>query len=369
MEAIINRIDGELLNSVSSTVHHYFGTVTILENFVFQQNDLGGRLRYNNLVPERENYLTGITTYLRELGRLGKLNVFLQAFFNEMNNRNNLENDDIVFLKSQLEKFLLFEPGLVIQGFNPHVFNRMITEFGMPFLDRRDFRDKIRDSLIDNGSSVIFVRGKPRSGMSYLKEYLESIKGVIPGLELYHLDASYYLDNENLDKGLLLAKYLGERFKLTINWDEYADPKLKFVQFVSFLKSKIEEKNTIPVIFLHDFHVVTNLLDNAHMFMYELVETFVTNFPKAILIIAGYPCEKLRNWRRLVRKVKVYEMENINPNDLLLIAAKIYDEYQSLHHFNREEFVNNFVNQLPPLSEGISEIGLYIEEFIDKVKP
>ncbi|TYP75289.1 hypothetical protein [Aquimarina intermedia] len=355
MHGLINTLfDAKLLSSLTAAVRHVFSNSQSLNSYVI----LIDVSTYQMLAIDAP-YQVALPQYLFALKNEGELGVFTLKFIEKIK-ENQIEGDQVIarFL-GKFNSYVSRDNYDIINGLNTNHFQSVLFKAtNLPFLDRTDFRAKFYHALNCNKGEVIFVKGEKQSGMSYLKEYFLDVCDKFDFLEFREINVFRYLEVPAAasEQGLHLAKIMAANFNLDTNLGIEEIEDLKFIRFCELLRTKFLKMDKIPLVFIHDFHKITNLLNDVNNFLYELIKRVVETFPKAIFVIAGFSYENLSEWDSdLSNKCEVYEMENISQDDLKNFAAIVYQKYKAkidkLYKESDTNFEDAFVKRLLPFSK------------------
>ncbi len=212
----------------------------------------------------------------------------------------------------------------------------LIEKQCLPFINRTNFRNILKTEsekvLKSNCSSLIFVNGSSRSGISYLEKYLTHLCSKFRLFEVVNIDIPHHLDNPNAFKGNILMEAIKSEIGLEILENDPNQDTVKFARFTTKLREKLEKDDTIKIFFIHDFHRIENSMNelNLQNFVYELVSKVSKNFPKSIFILTGYKYEDLKNWRSLIRPTcAIYQIEPLLEDDIKACLSQLYTIYET----------------------------------------
>lgn len=227
----------------------------------------------------------------------------------------------IIILIQRLEK-LLPQTANLSQTIN----SQLLLNDAFPFIDRKSFREKLESSLMNEKARIFLVEGESKSGMSYLEKLL---KHLCENLDIYTLvscEVPTVLAEPEVIKGERLIQFLSAKFDIEKAFDE--NDQFKFIQFINNLRKKIRKVESIPLFFLHDFHRIEDDNDNLLEFIYTLIDSLDSKFPKSVFIIAGLHYENLRHWHdELKYTTEIYKIEPVCKNDIVSCLKLIHDKY------------------------------------------
>lgn len=216
-----------------------------------------------------------------------------------------------------------------------------VNDIQLPFVDRIRFRQLLMDNMQSDGAKLIFVKGVTKSGMSYLENYLIHLCKINPLYNLVRINVPVELEDPELTNGVSLAKSISIVLNLDIDWEITEKDQFKFTRFVSKLKEAIEKYSTIPIVFMHDFHKMSAVPPDINKFILKIADAFIGSFPKTIFIIAGLELESLPNWSDLKRFFPVYDIENINQDNIRDCLRSIFKSYNQ----DIERIMNQQLNE------------------------
>lgn len=241
----------------------------------------------------------------------------------------------------------------------------------IPFVDRGKFKDLLKENLGSDGAKLIFVTGDPKSGMSYLENYLIHLAKLNTLFDVVRINAAIELDDPEAFKGFNLAKLLSIKFGLDINFDLSEKDQFKFERFITKLKEKLEDHMKIPIVFIHDFHRMMANIEDIKKLLYRIADEFRQDFPKVIFIIAGLDPESLPNWYDVLRfSCPVYEIENIEENNIRDCLKSIYSNFGGKIELilsdsvTEEEYIESMIAKLTEAPLNIASVGSTISEHL-----
>lgn len=249
----------------------------------------------------------------------------------------------------------------------------LLSDCSFPFVDRLAFRNILKTALQTNGAKMIFVKGDPKSGMSYLEKYLIHLGQKNSLYQIVPIEIPYYLDDSNPFKGVRLAKYISEFIGLKIKLNDSEEDQFKFVRFTTKLRENLSTQTKIPIFFLHDFHRMAIIPDDLIKFIFSIALTIRNNFPKSIFIIAGLNCELLPNWHTDLKQVyPVYSIENIDEQSIRSCLNSIFEKFQTKifqtgnGQITKDEYIEGMIFRLIPdkLKIDVTSVGSKISEHL-----
>ncbi|PAM95135.1 hypothetical protein B4N84_07575 [Flavobacterium sp. IR1] len=282
-----------------------------------------------------------------------------------------LERDRIRYATLGLTQTLMGFPtvsGQVVATSADHLLNNKCY----PFIDRIQFREFLKRQIHGNGAKMIFINGPSKSGMSYLENYLIHLSTLNSLFSVVRINAAVDLNGPEPFKGVSLAKLLGIELGLDLNLDTDELDQFKFTRFAIKLKEKLLANDTIPLIFIHDFHHLQATPDIAK-FILKLADVFRQDFPKVIFLIAGMDYEKLPNWESSLRMhCSVYHIETIDRVNVEVCLDGIFDYYQPKilalgdSSITKTEYVNGMISRLIPDENNINlaSVGYMISDHL-----
>ena len=250
----------------------------------------------------------------------------------------------------------------------------LLNEDRFPFIDRTNFREKIKKSLDSNKAEVILVNGEPKSGMSYLEKYLRNISSGLDILTLIPIEIPAVLGDPDIILGEKLAKSILNEIGIEIEFDVEENEQFKFKQFINKLKERVKEDNKVPVFFMHDFHKIEDNNDNLLEFIFTLIKSIKNDFPKCIFIIAGFNYQNIRHWHSDLKfTTPVCNIEEIEVDHVKTCLSSIFLKYESkiktidgFDNISLEDYIEGMIAMLIKDSSkiDISTIGLGISEHL-----
>ncbi|MDF1696866.1 MAG: hypothetical protein P1U56_13575 [Saprospiraceae bacterium] len=255
--------------------------------------------------------------------------------------------------------------------------SRLLLENSFPFIDRKKFRTSIQKKLATDKAHIFLVSGQPKSGMSHLEKFLKNLSENLKVITLIPCDIPQILDEPNMHLGEKLAKFISFSMNMEVNFDDTENAQFKFIQFINKLKEKIRSENRVPVFFLHDFHKINERNENLLEFIFMLITSINSDFPKSIFIVAGLNFENLRNWHNDLRfTTEIYKMESVKIEDLKRCLSIIYEEYkgeiqEKLNQpITKEEYLEQMVQKLTQEGEplNIKTIGESLSDHLFTLK-
>lgn len=255
--------------------------------------------------------------------------------------------------------------------------SKLLIRNSFPFIDRKKFRRSIKRKLTTDEAHIFLVNGAPKSGMSHLGKFLEHLSENLKVITLIPCDIPQILDEPHMHLGDKLAKYMTFSMNMEANFDENENAQFKFIQFINKLKDKIRSENRVPVFFLHDFHKINDRNENLLEFIFMLINSINSDFPKAIFILAGLNYENLRNWHNDLKfTTEIYNMEVAKIDDLKKCLISIYKEYnEEIEDFlempiTEEEYLDIMIEKLveDENSLNIQSIGKGLSNHLLKLK-
>lgn len=206
----------------------------------------------------------------------------------------------------------------------------LLMNDSFPFVDRKAFRNKIKDAMEREEPTVLMVTGAAKSGMSYLEKFLVNLTNEIAMFDLISLEIPAILGEPDILQGELLARNVLNEMGVAVEVKEEIKGRFKFVQFISALQMKIKENGKIPIFFFHDFHHL-EVDQNLFEFLNVLLDLLHKNFPKCLIIMTGLDFTRIRNWNKdwqFSANVAVYDMEPIAVADLSTCLQRIFVKYE-----------------------------------------
>jgi hypothetical protein len=328
-------------------------------------------------VRENKGFQQDLPLYISLLRKNGTIGILLKKFL--------LDNDVVdpkhphfLQFKTDIEKVFDFSTDLISgnasitlnkTNFEAHLLRNDI----FPFLNRHVFRKELATRLDSKLAKVIFVKGNPRSGMSYLGKFLNDLCDKTALFELYDIEVPYYLDSEEKLNGVTLAKAIAAKFDFDDELEDNRGDKFKFVRFANRLADIIAERTSIPILFLHDFHRIP-ILDEINSLFYELLSLITKKLPNLVVVIAGFESEDIRNWHsELKYLVKSYTLEDIVEQDVDVFLALLYDKYEVKINalgvpLSKTEYIENMKAALLPENKiDIAFVGELLTDHLYKL--
>jgi len=253
----------------------------------------------------------------------------------------------------------------------------LLIESSFPFIDRITFRKLIKETLQLNEAKMIFVKGDPKSGMSYLEKYLMHLSKKNKLYQIIPIEIPYYLDDPLPCKGVRLAKFLSEHIGLSINLNETEDDLFKFIRFTTKLKESLSLQDKIPIFFIHDFHRLAIIPDDLIKFIFNIAITIRNNFPKSIFIIAGLNCELLPNWHTDLRQLcPIYSVEHVDEQAIKDCLGAIFDKYKNRvfkifkEQVSKDDYIEGMMLKLVPdmAKIDLASLNLKIMDHLNALK-
>lgn len=254
----------------------------------------------------------------------------------------------------------------------------LLIEDSFPFLDRGNFREKVKKALTSNKADVILVNGEPKSGMSYLEKFLNNISNNLDIITFIPIEIPAVLGDPDIILGEKLAKSILNEVGLEIDFDVEENEQFKFKQFINKLKECVVKENKMPVFFMHDFHKIEDNNDNLLEFIFTLIKSLKNDFPKCLFIIAGFNYQNIRHWHSDLKfTTSVYNIEQIEVDHVKTCLSKIFLKYEDkirlingFDNITLDEYIEGMVNSLIEDSSkiDISSIGLGISEHLLALK-
>jgi len=92
---------------------------------------------------------------------------------------------NIVNLAQKMESF---SAGLDEDNMTDLISCSLLINDSFPFIDRSNFRDKIKSAIASDKADIILVKGAPKSGMSYLEKFLRNVSNSLEVLTLIPIE-------------------------------------------------------------------------------------------------------------------------------------------------------------------------------------
>jgi len=207
---------------------------------------------------------------------------------------------------------------------------KLVFDNTMPFIDRKQFREKINTLIAAEKAQIVLIEGEPKSGMSHLEKFLAHVTTNLAMCKLHSFEIPGILDEPDSNLGEALAKAIALDLDLDINLDSDDKDQFKFIQFLTKLREKLRSEKEIPIFFFHDFHHIEDSNDGLLKFVYMLINSITKEFPKSIFILAGMDYSNLKNWHSdlkfRLRKAR-YSMESVMEEDVKLCLESVFGVY------------------------------------------
>ncbi len=372
MSSLINVISATWLEQLNECIilsmnEGQFRTFTIFIDEVVNFDD----------VRENKGFQQDLPLYLELLRKNGTLGALIKKFLFD-NDIVDAQHPDFLKFKTNIQEVFDFTKDDITTNISVSLNKRNFDSYLLrhnifPFVDRHNFRTQLAKRLETDKAKVIFVNGEPRSGMSYLGKFLNDICDKTGLFELFDVEVPYYLDSEDKLNGVSLAKAIAAKFNFDDELEDDRGDKFKFVRFATRLSQVIEEQNSIPILFLHDFHKIP-VLDEINSLFFELLSLITNKLPNIVVIIAGFECENIRNWHsELKYMVKTLDLDPIKEKDVDYILNLIFEEYQDKINalgapITKDVYIDNMKAKLMPNQEiEIATIGELLADHLFKL--
>lgn len=282
---------------------------------------------------------------------------------------------DVIQLAQTLDTF---GAGLTDNNITELLACSLVIEDSFPFIDRTQFRKKIKKALLSENANVILVQGTSQSGMSYLEKYLKNIADNLSIFTLVPMEIPAILGEPDIILGEKLAKSILNKVGVQIQFDPDGNEQFKFTQFINSLKDRVKDDEKIPLFFLHDFHKIEDNNENLLEFIFALIHSIRNDLPKCIFVIAGFNYNNIRNWHNDLKfTTPVYNIEDIKIEDVKVCLTHIFSKYenkiraaQGFENISEEEYINGMIEQLGADKDAINiaTVGLGIAEHLMALK-
>lgn len=255
----------------------------------------------------------------------------------------------------------------------------LLIRDSFPFIDRKEFRKKIKKAFFSDDAELIFVEGTSKSGMSYLEKFLKNLINELEISLLIPIEVPAFLGDPDIVMGEELARSILIKFDLDLEIDLNRSGQFKFTQFINKLKKKMLEDEKIPVFFLHDFHKIESNDSNLLEFIYVLIDNLSNKFPKCLFIIAGLEYQNIRLWHselEFIPNIHIYKIEPIEESDVIKCLKDIFLKFKSKicekgnGNISIEEYTEGMLKKLIGDNEkiDITSIGLNISRHLKALK-
>ena len=253
----------------------------------------------------------------------------------------------------------------------------LVVEDSYPFIDRLQFRNILKGVLEKEGSTMIFVQGAPRSGMSHLEKYLLQLSQNNKIFEVIPIDIPATLDDPFPFKGVRLAQYMSILLSLNESLEKEESDQFKFMRFMKSLQANLSERLTIPIVFMHDFHKMNLVPPDMQKLILSIALVLRNHYPRSVFIIAGLNCEDLPNWHTDLKQVcPVYVIEGIDKQAVMDCLSSIFSKYKERifklgdAEISEKDYVEGMLARLIPVENQIdlSTVGSLLSEHLIQLK-
>ncbi len=229
--------------------------------------------------------------------------------------------------------------------------NKILNPNSYPFIDRKKFREMLKNLLATDGGKLVFVKGEKKSGMSYLENYLNHLSILSDLFSVARINVAEKLDDPNPNKAVNLARLIADGLNMPFNYITTDTDHLKFSAFTTKLKDTFTSEDKIPIVYIHDFHRM-QVMPDVNKLILLIADAFRQRFPKAIFIIGGMDYSALENWHTdLKLSSHIYEIEPMEVEHVQECLHEIFDKYQTkidviLNGISREDYIEGMTAKL-----------------------
>ncbi len=224
-----------------------------------------------------------------------------------------------------------------------------------PFIDRKNFREKLKELLGTEGGKLLFVKGNgKKSGISYLENYLNHLSILSDLYAVVRINIADMLDSPGPNKSADLVRMIASGLNLPFEYSLENIADVKFTNFISKFKETYATNSKIPIIYIHDFQRM-QVMPDVNNLIQLFADAFSQDFPKTIVIIGGMEYEALINWEDdLQFRSEKYNIESVEVEHVQECIHEIFDRFKEKiakllgDTITKEDYTDEMINRLIP---------------------
>lgn len=244
------------------------------------------QLGYNDVNAPTEVFENGKWNFLRALNVKGSLPYFIQAYHQQFP-----ANDAVNTFMQKFENLFETDPNGEFQ-LKKSIFDHVVVQKrNKLFINRKETKYFFYQMFHGKRPQLLVIHGKPRSGLSYLKNYFSHLANESRVFRFEKIDLREDLErNENelvypvhIAKHLAIALGMEDRYK---ELDTTLGKDFKFQSFLTSLKVHLEEQGQVYLFFFDHFD--STVADEVFDFITGLANKFTIDNAPGFMLLAGY---------------------------------------------------------------------------------
>ncbi|WP_143754171.1 hypothetical protein [Chryseobacterium sp. 52] len=257
----------------------------------------------------------------------------IEANFNEILNREidgTISTEEASIAKTNINKRILELLDLVVNDsekaqsrFNI-LHENLIRSFKYSFLGRIDFRKEIIAQADEKNSKILFIEGTPKSGMSYLEQFLRHFSEINNDMDIrivpINMGNMLNIPGENKSAKILEILFASIGSDLPLG-----DDTIKFIRLENALREQVNNK-VMFLFFFHDFHKAIFIPEDIYRLIYELI----TRSSNSLFIFSGLDYKAIPNCNDVKNLFEFYRIPVNEPTPDIIEECfhKIFDKYK-----------------------------------------
>ena len=244
------------------------------------------QLGYNDVNAPTEIFEHGKWNFIKALNVKGTLPYFIQTYYQQYP-----DNDAVKGLFKRFQDLFETDPHGAFQ-LRKKLFDHVVVQKrNKLFINRRETKYFFYQMFHGKRPQVLVIHGKPRSGLSYLKNYFSHLSNESKVFSFRKIDLREDLERneDELVYPVHIAKHLAIELKMKDRYQELdtgLGKDFKFQSFLTNLKVHLEEQGQINLFFFDHFD--DTVADEVYDFITGLANIFTINNAPGFMLLAGY---------------------------------------------------------------------------------